>query len=282
MQTEYLKIIESQNLLPSTAKVYWRAIQELIGAYGENPTIEQLNEFIVKKNNNRQPHVKYAIYHFLKLKAREEDYIKLTKAKIRNPIRQRNFLQKEKIMEIIENIENKKHRLIAKLQINTGARASEITTIDKRRIRYVDIDNKKVAKITIKGKGEKARVIYLNEILWKELKDLCDKVRIYPFIEKEGIGYFKGESIPYIGFWTRVETEYKKYWSSLNKAAQESQTTISSHDLRRSFAEMIRLATKDIYRVQRALGHSNINTTSRYFENKDEEVADTMLSFQKE
>ena len=277
---EYQKSIENQNLLASTAKVYWRAIKELTDAYGDNPSIDQINSFIVKKNTRRQPHVKYAIYHFLKILGREEDYKKLTKAKLRNPIRQKNFLTKEKIMEIIDNIKNDKHRLIAKIQINTGTRASEIISLNKRRISLETLNNKKIARITIKGKGEKARSIYLKESLLDELTPFCDKVRLYPFLEKEGVSFLKGEPITYLSFWTRVETEYKKYWDSLKKASSLCRANISTHDLRRSFAELIRIETGDIYRVQRALGHSNINTTARYFENKEEEVADTMIGFQ--
>ena len=279
LKETYIRSIENQNLLASTAKVYWRAIQELTNAYDDNPTIEQINSFIVKKNNSRQPHVKYAICHFLKLIGREDDYMKLTKAKLRNPIRQRNFMTKERAMEIINNIENGRHKLIAKLQINTGARVSEIISISKRRISIEILNNKNIAKITIKGKGEKARAIYLNESIWNELKPFCDNVRLYPFLEKEG-GILKGEPIGYLSFWTRIETEYKKYWDSLKKAAALCQANISTHDLRRSFAELVRVETGDIYRVQRALGHSNINTTTKYFQNNEEEVANTMMHFQ--
>ena len=92
--------------------------------------------------------------------------------------------------------------------------------------------------------------------------------------------FLKGEPITYLSFWTRIETEYKQYWKSLKVAASHCGIDIGTHDLRRSFAELIRVETGDIYRVQRALGHTNINTTIRYFENKESEVADTMLKFQ--
>ena len=180
---EFIKIME-------TAQVYLIAIMEMINDYGENPTIEQLNSFIVKKSNKRQPHVKYAIYHFLKAKGREEDYRLLTKAKIRTTIRHRQFLSKLTALNIIGHIENDRHKAIATLQIYTGTRASEVISIDKTRIKPEVINNILIRKIMIKGKGDKARVIYLNEKLWGCIAPFLEKCRRYPFLEKDNNALF--------------------------------------------------------------------------------------------
>lgn len=281
MQKEkYTTFLQNKGLSESSAKIYWSAIKELLAKYGDNPTIDQINSFIIYKNNKRQPHAKYAIDHYLVVNGREDECKLLPKVKLRNPMKQKHFIDKCKIMEIIENIENKKHRLIAKLQINTGARASEILSINKNKIRKHIVNDRNIAKIRVKGKGDKYRTIYINEALYEELLILCNNVRDYPLLERDKEGFWKGEPIPYLGFWTKVENEYKLYWLSLKKAAMKCDINIATHDLRRSFADLIRLNTKDIYKVQRALGHSDISTTARYFDNKDDEIADTMLSFQ--
>src|SRR3990167_6989658 len=265
-KTKFIYALELAKIAPSSAKNYNKAIKELTEAYGDNPSIEQLDNFILKKCRKRQAWVKYAIKYYLKFIGREDDYKLLSKAKILLSIRPKNFLPKHKIVEIIDNIENERHKAIANIQFYTGARANEIISINKRRQREEVLPNgNKIYTITIAGKGQKPRTIYLNERLWQSIKPYIEKCRNYPFLEKNNSGMFLGEPISFLSFWTKAETEYHNYLISLKKAAMKCGINPGTHDLRRSFAELIRQETGDIFKVQKALGHSSINTTLKYF-----------------
>lgn len=279
MLNEYVKSLELQQLQQSSINSYKKAIHELLTEYGDIPTIEQINDFIIRKCHKRQAWVKYAIKHYLKHVGRESDYKLLTKAKVRKPIKQRNFLTRDEMEVIVENMKNEKYKLVATIQKSTGARAAEILSFDKYRTKkytYKDKDNKEVQaiKITIKGKGDKPGNIFLSISLWDKLQPYYSKCRRYPFLAD-------AEPIPYLSFWKVVENEYKKYWECLREAGKEMNMDIGTHDLRRSFAQIIRESTNDIFKVMNTLRHSNIKTTLRYFDDKETEVADTMLEYQK-
>lgn len=266
-------------LAQSSKNVYYKAIKELVNDYGESPSIEQLNKFIAIKCNKRQSHVKYAIKEYLKYINRTEDYSRIVQAKVRMSIKEKVFLSKAEAFQIINSIKNEQHRAIALIQYNTGARASEIITIEKKHIKfekYQDNGNEKDrVRIMIRGKGDKPRYIYLLPSLWKNIDPFYTKARRLLFIDDEGLVN--------LGFWSRVETAYKRYYESLQAAAKSCGFDIGTHDLRRSFAnDLLKATNQDLFLVQKTLGHKDPMTTTRYLQNRNEAIAESMLEYQKE
>src|SRR3990167_321283 len=270
---------DNSSFLPSTKRIYFKVVKQLINENNENPTIEQLNHFIAVKCGKRQPHVKYAIKEYLRFINRTEDYHKLNKAKIREPIKENNFLSREQVDEIINLIENQKHKDIAVLQYNTAARASEILTLRKPRIKkekYFDEffkEERERIRLTVRGKGERARYLYLLPGYWKHIEPYYNTTRDYLF--------FGEKELTYIDFWLKVENTYHRYLESLKKAAEKIGLNIGTHDLRSSFSMEIKKTTGDIYKLQKVLGHKNIDTTIRYLKNRNEDIAESMLDTQK-
>ena len=111
------------------------------------------------------------------------------------------------------------------------------------------------------------------EGFWKYIEPYYNNSREFIFLND------KESPVPYLSFWDRVETIYKRYWESLTKAAKDCGFNIASHDLRRSFADDLRKET-DIYQVQKTLGHVNINTTTKYLQITPKEIASSMLKHQ--
>jgi len=262
---------------PSTIHAYRKAVQELVYTYGENPTIEHLNRFIADKCTKRQPHVKYAIKEYLRFKERGQDYGKLNQAVIKIPMKQKNFLKREYINELLGLVKDPMHKAFVVIQSYAGARASEAITIEKRWIkrgmhkdRYGD--EGEIIKIRVKGKGEKPRNLYLKMDLWKYLEPFYKRCYRYLFLNER--------TITYMTYWNSVETVYARYYRELNDAGTKLGLDIGTHDLRRSFANTMRLERKDITIVQRTLGHSNIRTTMRYFDDNNKEIEDAMLEYQ--
>ena len=276
---QYLQ--DNAGLQESSKSVYLKAVNELVNTTGNNPTIEQLNHFIAVKCQKRQPHVKYAIKEYLKFLGREADYLNLTRAKVRETIKEKVFLTKEQMRMVINSIENPMHKCIALVQYNTAARASEILTVRKHRItkeKYIDIlkNEKERVKIRIKGKGDKIRNIYLLPDFWPLLEPYYNECRDYLFLND------KHNPITYFGLWGRVETLYRKYYESLRVAANKCGFKIGTHDLRRSFADDLLRTGKDIYKVQKVLGHKSIDTTVKYLRPNNEQVAESMLDHQED
>ena len=271
---KFKQYLEDNPLAQTSKKVYYMVVKELLDSYPE-PTIENLNHFIAIKSSRRQPHVKYAIKKYLEFSGRQQDYSKLHKAKETEPIKDKVFLSKEQVYQIINSIKNPIHKAMAICQYNTGTRASEIITLKKSRISKQKINEIDVLRLNVRGKGNVPRYVYLLAHFWRYIEPYYNQCRDYPFMDK------KNEPIAYLDFWNRVETTYKRYLESLKEAAKLCGFNISTHDLRRSFADDLRKET-DIFHVQQTLGHKDISTTTKYLKVSNEDIAGSMLQHQKD
>lgn len=130
------------------------------------------------------------------------------------------------------------------LAAGVGMRASEIADAD----RY-DFTERRV---TIVGKGEKARVVPLIPDVWDEVRD-CPPGRIITH---------NGE--PVIGHWiTRTCS------AALTKAGFPRLTI---RWFRGAFATRLRRSGVDIAAISKLLGHSSVATTQRYLEMLEEDL----------
>lgn len=139
--------------------------------------------------------------------------------------------------------------LIFTFLLTTGIRISELTQVNKKNI--------KNNCLTINGKGNKERIIYICDYLqillrnWKanriniskQNKQITNK-QANIIIKKIGKMLFDKEITP--------------------------------HSLRRSYATNLLRGGVDIKTVSKMLGHTNINTTSRYIHFSSEELIDNI------
>ncbi len=267
-----LNLSKKPELMPSSVTTYVKQIREMVDRYGIDPSILQMNEFIAEKCKKRQPQVKYAIKHYLAFRWKPKSiYLELIPTKIRPPIRKRNYLSRTQAKDIIDSMDNEEHKLISKIQYFTGARASEIISIRKDCILH-EAEFKRI-KIDIMGKGGKVDPIYLGDNLWYELQ---------PYMLNNGAYLFLKEcnDLDEMKLRTKIETYYKRYYESLKEAGHNIGLNIATHDWRRSFAQSIKQDGAGIEDVKRALRHSRLETTERYFKNDPEDVAKTMLKHQ--
>ena len=269
-------------LMYSSMKVYMKLIKELVNKYGIDPTVEQLNEFIAYKCRKRQASVvQAALRYYIKFRWRNwpKIYTELVRAKTRPTAKKKNFLTKEQSIDIINSISNQEHKLIAKIQYFTGARASEVISIKKSNMVHEKEYNR--IRINVVGKGDKVNPIYLTDNLMLDMQHLLIRKGFYLFIklqEKE----LSDEDLR-----QKVETYYKRYYDSVKRASKDCNMDISTHDWRRSFAQAL-MDMKDnegkkiynIYDVKKALRHERYETTEGYFKDAPEQVAKTMLRHQ--
>lgn len=127
----------------------------------------------------------------------------------------------------------------------TGVRVSELLKINLNEI----VGN----KITIYGKGNKTRIIYINNYLEQLIKEWkYNKIAINK----------KRKNITT----KQINLIIKELTTNLfNK-------TITSHGLRRSYATNLLKNNINLEIVRKTLGHSNINTTSRYIQYTEEDI----------
>ena len=267
-----LKLQRNPQLMQSTINAYIQIIRELINKYSIDPSVEQLNEFIAYKSKKRIPIAKYAIKHYLSFRWRNNIYYQLVKPRIRKASVKKNFLSKEEAKTIINAIKKSDHRLIAKIQYLTGARASEVISIKKSNI-HVERKYKRL-RIDIVGKGDKIDPIYLDEGYYYEINQYILKKGNYLFFDIFFDELTEKQKM------TKMESLYKRYYESLKNAAMETNLNISTHDWRRSFAQSLKEDGVDILDIKKALRHESIETTEKYFKDDPENIAKTMLKHQ--
>jgi len=264
------KLENNPRLAPSTIRIYLNHVDSLIKRYGENPTIEQLNQFIAEKCRNRQPAAKYGIKEYLNLIERPNDYAQLVQAKIKKPIRPKVFLSKSELKGVIDSIKKEPYRTIARLQMAFAARASGIIRIEKRRIRKEESR----IRFILREKGDKPKIVYLRADMWPIIEPFYSQPKKYLFLEKEADSY-TDERLD-----RRISTVYKRYLEHLKEAAKEHNIELSTHDIRRSVANLINITTKDPRISQKVLGHESMDTTTRYLQDNSEEVTAILLEHQ--
>jgi integrase/recombinase XerD len=154
----------------------------------------------------------------------------------------------EEIMEMIDGVQNLKHRTILILLYSTGMRVSEIANC-----RIADIDSKNMRIKIVQGKGAKDRYTILSQQVLLEL-------RAYYLIYKPKEYLFNGYR-PASRY--SVRTIQHLMQKALVKAGLENKN-YTIHTIRHSFATHLLDNGTDLYTIKELLGHSNLQTTMRY------------------
>mgnify|MGYP000333137687 CR=1 FL=1 len=156
-------------------------------------------------------------------------------------------LSKEKILLMINNTNNIKHKCIISLLYSSGLRRNELL-----QLKIKDVDGKRMVIRVEQAKGNKDRYTVLN-------KSVLDDLRKYFKIYKPKIYLFEGP-IP-----------EKKYSTSsvlqiVTKTAKKAgiKDRVTPHMLRHSFATHLLESGTDIRYIQLLLGHNSTKTTEIY------------------
>lgn len=205
-----------------------------------------------------------SLYHYLRVVKNEKiddptTHLETPKIKSRDPV----YLTLDEAMSLLGAVDGRhKERdlSIITLFLNCGIRLSELTNL-----KLSDIQDE---SLHIVGKGNKERVIYLN--------DACvDTLDAYLAIrpkETEIQHVFISQQMKPLGN-RRVEQIVDEY---VMKAGLDA-TKISVHKLRHTAATLMHnYGQVDIRTLQRVLGHENVATTQIYTHVGDEQVRDAL------
>ena len=165
------------------------------------------------------------------------------------------------------SIKTLRDKAILETLFSTGMRVSELCSLD----RFINLNR---GEITIRGKGEKLRVVFLSDRARASIKNYLDKRQDAD--EPLFISISHGKDPKNLG---RINP--RTVQRLVNKYARAAGITgkVTPHQLRHQFATDLLLNGADLRSVQELLGHSNISTTQIYTHVTNRELKEVHKSF---
>ncbi len=177
----------------------------------------------------------------------------------------------KKLLDVAGNEDNRNSErdyAITTLFLNCGMRLSELVNINIKDIKFDD------CKMTVIGKGNKERTIYLNNACMRAVKEY---LTIRP---KEGVKYDSKDALFLSERRERISNRTVQYIikNELRKAGLDT-NKYSVHKLRHTAATlMYQYGNVDIRALQELLGHASISTTEIYTHVENERVRNAVES----
>ncbi|MBU2101730.1 tyrosine-type recombinase/integrase [Patescibacteria group bacterium] len=158
-------------------------------------------------------------------------------------------------------------RAILETLFSTGLRVSELCSLD----RFLSLNR---GELTIRGKGEKLRVVFLSDRAREAIKKYLDKRQ-----DAEGtlfVSISHGKNPKVLG--PIIPRTVQRLVSKYSREAGISEK-VTPHQLRHQFATDLLMNGADIRSVQELLGHSNISTTQIYTHVTNKELREVHKAF---
>lgn len=227
------------------------------------------------KKNTQNYHL-IALRAFLKYLAKR-DIKTLSAEKIelgKMPERIVDFLEGSDLERLLEaptkaltpEIIKKRDKAIIETLFSTGLRVSELSNLKKEQV------NLKKEEFTVRGKGDKPRIVFLSNQarFWlKQYLDARQDVSPFLFVSHDRAHESEAALTP-----RSVERLVKKY----SKIAGITKK-VTPHTMRHSYATDLLMNGADIRSVQAMLGHSSITTTQIYTHITNQQLRDVHKSF---
>jgi integrase/recombinase XerD len=162
------------------------------------------------------------------------------------------ILSQEEVAQLIDAASTPFHRILLMTLYATGARNKEAT-----RLKFSDVDSKRMVIHIQGGKGRKDRDVMLSSKLLEELRAHWHRLRCRP-----KVWLFPG-NIDHCG---NQPIDTKTVWHACYQAARRAglQKRVHPHTLRHCFATHLLEAGADLRTIQLLLGHNDLKETVRY------------------
>lgn len=208
-----------------------------------------------------------AFFDYLERKAKILTYnpareLESPKTEKRNPI-YLTLDESKDLLNSVNGVHKERDYCIIVLFLNCGLRISELVSID--------ITNIKNDLLTVIGKGNKERTVYLNDACIEAIQDYLE-VRLEPNNEEDANALFISSNRK------RISTDAVRKF--LNKYFLESGLTgkrYTPHKLRHTAATLLyKYGHVDIRTLQQILGHENVSTTQIYTHVDEEQLREAV------
>ncbi len=177
--------------------------------------------------------------------------IKTPKASKKLPV----VLSRKEIRDLLDNTKNEKHRLLIELLYSTGLRLSECINL-----KYSDLDLDEYIGWVRMGKGSKDRIFIISGIFKNDLLE---------YIEKTGAD---GKGLIFQVNGRKMSPRGIQHAIKVSAERASIEKDVHVHTLRHSFATHLLENGVDIRKIQKLLGHSNLQTTQIYTQVSSEEI----------
>lgn len=261
----------------NSIRVYMNALEIFLRRNPDVDSIEEYNKFIVEHSIKKRSNHFYSILRTYILfrsisQSQKDDMLKLLiKPGIRHDMkRQRRHINEDKILEVINSLQEYKHKIIAIIQTMTGVRAGDVIRLKKKDAMIEDYEGKPVLRLNIIGKGDRRNIVFIHdEFAQKLIMDYINSStgwEDFCFIETPK-RYIKTSRHT-----TDDETRYRImsywwYWKDMKMALNSAHIAyedFSTHDVRRCFARRVWEKYKDLFVLQNMLNHADPKTSMRY------------------
>jgi len=274
---DYLEIEKNRSV--KTRVNYERYLKRFLG-FAKISKPEQISQDLVRqyrlwlnrqsiKKNTQNYHL-IALRNLLKYSAKRDikilpaDKIELGKQSERQVI----FLENNELERLLAAPDRLRDKAILELLFSTGLRVSELCALNR------DSINLKSGEFSIRGKGDKVRLVYISETAKTALKNYLEKRQ--DINEALFVRNIKNPAkSDNLRLTSRSIERLVKYYSA--KAGLSKR--VSPHTLRHSFATDLLMNGADIRSVQALLGHSNIATTQIYTHITDKQLREVHQAF---
>ena len=283
---EYLEIERGRSL--KTVENYNRYLNRFID-YSKITEAEQINDDLVRdfrlwlarqkggsdtenlKKNTQNYHL-IAVRSFLKYLAKRAipsmppDRIELAKTSGR----ELELISEDELGRLLDAPEGKsektlRDKAILELFFSTGLRVSELCRLD------IDSINLNRDEFTVRGKGDKVRLVFLSDSAKEALRTYLDKRKdLSQFLF---VSLAKNKKVDRLTS-RSVERIVKHYASKAGISRK-----VTPHIIRHSFATDLLQNGADIRSVQIMLGHANVSTTQIYTHVTDRQLRDVHKNF---
>ena len=171
------------------------------------------------------------------------------------------ILSENEVKRIISSENHPRNNLILKTLFITGIRVSELCSLKRKDLK----ERTDGGQMTIYGKGSKTRVVLIPEPLWSDLME-------------HGNGC-SDESAVFRGRKNSKQLHHTTILRIVRKAAQKAGVNkpVSPHWMRHVNSSLAIENKAPLHVVQASLGHSSIQTTSRYLHVKPDDCSSKYL-----
>jgi site-specific recombinase XerD len=279
---DYLAYLEiEKNRSPKTRENYERYLKEFL-KFSQAKSPNDITETVVREfrlalarrniKKITQSYYVIALRNFLKYLLRRDikvlapEKIELPKV----PERQIEVLEYRDLERLLSapkgnDLRSLRNKAILETFFSTGLRLSELCALN----RYIDL---KRGEISVRGKGDKLRVVFLSDAARDAIQNYLDKRKD----TEEALFVSLTKSGNVIGRITPRAVE-----RLIDERAREAgiPKKIHPHQLRHSFATDLLINGADLRSVQELLGHSNISTTQIYTHLTNKELKEIHKAF---
>ena len=283
---QYLDYLEiERNKSPKTRANYGRYLSRFLLFTGiktvEDITEENIRQFRIDLASGKPPIKKITqsyyiivLRNFLKY-LMKHDYKVVSPDKIELPkiqARQIQIMDNKDLERLLSSprggdIKTLRDKAILEVLFSTGLRVSELCSMD----RYLNFER---GEITVRGKGDKLRVVFLTAEAKQAIKNYLEKRSDVE--EALFVSFTKNTNPQVIGrLTTRTVERIIKHYATAAGIPKK----VTPHMLRHQFGTDLLMNGADLRSVQELLGHANISTTQIYTHVTNKELKEIHSAF---